>query len=348
MAGKRQHFIPQFLQKGFASRITKSGTFTWVFRRGVVPFNTNIINVGEEGRFYTYDSDTEADDLITKAESEFSDLLHSIREGVASSLSDPRLPRMIAHLEIRTRHLRANLEKLSKFVTSSILDFVEDQDAFADKMKEVFYGNASTWRSRLAKGFSEAGIPPHLLDLFVESAMSEQPTLIDQQKSYFSKFAAALRPLLSNMLTQTAKSNHIEALKQSIAPKEKVEKYRDLIYKILPNTEKEPLILGDSVVLFRVDGVRPYKTYLDANDKLVAVYLPLDSARVLVGARQHHDTLPADLREAIAGCSLEHFIAAENTKANRMLQGAIGTHAALLTQEEIKAVINQVLQEPFH
>lgn len=345
MAGKRQHFIPQFLQKGFASRVTKSGTFTWVFRRGVSPFNTNIINIGEEGRFYTYDSDTEADDLITIAESEFSGLLHSIREGVAASLSDARLPRLIAHLEIRTRHLRANLERLGNSAISDILDFVADEETFAGKMKDGFYRNSPAWRNRLAKGFSEAGVPPHLLDLFVELAMSLGPTLIDQQKSYFSKFVAELRPLLPNMLTQTAKLAHIEALKQSIAPEAKAEKYTNLIYKIIPNMGKEPLILGDSVVLFRVDGVRPYKTYLDANDKLIAVYLPINSAQVLVGAEQHHDTFPTDLCEAIARCSLEHFIATENTEANRVLQGSIGNDASLLPQEEVKTVINQVIQE---
>ena len=345
MAGKRQHFIPQFLQKGFASRITKSGTFTWVFRRGVVPFNTNIINVGEEGRFYAYDSDTEADDLITKAESEFSDLLHSIREGVASSLSDPQLPRMIAHLEVRTRHLRANLERLGNSAISDILDFVADEETFADKMKNGFYRNSPAWRNRLAKGFSEAGVPPHLLDLFVELAMSLGPSLLDQQKPNISKFVEALRPSLPNMLTQTVKSAHIEALKQSIAPEAKVEKYRDLTYEIIPNMGKEPLLLGDSVVLFCVEGARTYKPYLDANDKLVAVYLPIDSTRVLVGAQQHHDTFPADLREAIVRCSLEHFIANENTEANRVLQGVIGTDASLLPHDEAKTIINQVIQE---
>ena len=59
MSGKRQHLIPQFLQEGFASHTSGEKTFTWIYRKGVPPFNSNIINVGVEGWFYTEGQDTE-------------------------------------------------------------------------------------------------------------------------------------------------------------------------------------------------------------------------------------------------------------------------------------------------
>ena len=271
MAGKRQHFIPRFLQKGFASRVTKSGTFTWVFRRGVPPFNTNIINVGEEGHFYTYDSDVEADVLITKAESEFSDLLHSIRGGVASSLSDSRLPQMIAHLEVRTRHLRKSIESVGHAVVSDVFAFVSEEEAFATWMKDAFRRNSPKLREMLVKGFSEKGVPSNLLEPSVRLAMSLGPSFVDQQKPHLSKLVAEFRSLLPDM-TQATKSGHIEALKQGIAPEAKAERYSNLRYDIIHNTGQDPLILGDSLVLFQVDGVKPCKPYLEAKDELVAVY----------------------------------------------------------------------------
>src|SRR5205814_10074769 len=70
MAGVRQHIIPQFLLKGFASRTTSKAAFTWVYRKRAPPFETNIINVTVEGKFYDKDAETSADDLITDLESE--------------------------------------------------------------------------------------------------------------------------------------------------------------------------------------------------------------------------------------------------------------------------------------
>jgi hypothetical protein len=45
MAGKRQHFIPQFIQSGFASHVSGDEIYTWVYRKEAKPFNTNIIKM---------------------------------------------------------------------------------------------------------------------------------------------------------------------------------------------------------------------------------------------------------------------------------------------------------------
>ena len=123
------------------------------------------------------------------------------------------------------------------------------------------------------------------------------PNLIDQQRYEFSRLATVLRPMLQKQLKQSAKSGHIRALNQSPIPEPKVKFYEDLTYSILSNT-KEPLILGDSIVLFHVDGPRSYKSFLEADDILNAVYLPIDSEKVLVGSqRGFTDTQPSLTKE---------------------------------------------------
>src|SRR4030042_6670288 len=102
MSGKRQHFIPQFLQEGFASHKVGDAVFTWVYRKDRPPFNPNIINVGVESLFYTHKQDTLADDLITKAEGPLSVLVEELRNSTPGDISDPRVPELIAHLEFRT------------------------------------------------------------------------------------------------------------------------------------------------------------------------------------------------------------------------------------------------------
>jgi hypothetical protein len=169
------------------------------------------------------------------------------------------------------------------------------------------------------------------------------PYLINQQKAEFSKCAAYLRPLLQNKLKDASKSGHVRALKRTIASELRVRRYEDLSYSVA-NSPDGSLILGDSVVLFSVEGPKPYKAFLDKDDTLTAVYLPIDSGKVLIGTRPGFASLQYDLRAAIARCSLEYFIANEKTSPNESLQEQIGADAWPLTQEELEQIFIEVIQ----
>jgi hypothetical protein len=52
MAGDRQHILPRFLLKGFASRIEGEKIYTWVYPRNSPPVEANIRKVGVEKHFY--------------------------------------------------------------------------------------------------------------------------------------------------------------------------------------------------------------------------------------------------------------------------------------------------------
>ncbi|MEW6746401.1 MAG: DUF4238 domain-containing protein [Planctomycetota bacterium] len=118
MSGKRQHFIPRFLQEGFASHRIGDEVYTWVYRKGSRPFNANITKVGVEGQFYVQGADTSVDDLITDAEARFSTVVRDLRTGVPPTVVQPELPRLLAHLEVRTRHLRQCFLQAAGFLVS--------------------------------------------------------------------------------------------------------------------------------------------------------------------------------------------------------------------------------------
>jgi hypothetical protein len=344
MSGKRQHFIPQFLQEGFASHINREQTFTWMYRKGMPPSNANIINVGVEGRFYTEGQDTEADDLITSAEGTFGALIRNLRAGLSAPLLDPQLPLLIAHLEVRTRHLRENFLQTGEALVSRMLDFLSDDEAFATFLKRRFQNDPSMLRELFAEEFAKHKLPEELLEPIMQGIAPLVPALIDLQRAQFPKLAAMLRSVLPSMLKKAAKSGHTRTLKKSIAPELRVQRYANLPYAVVTAVET-PLILGDSVVLFDVQGPRRYKAFLDRDDTLNAVFLPLDPGRVLVGAGDSFTGVNSGLREAIARCSLEYFIATENSCANDLLKDQIGMDAALLTQAELEAMVNELIQE---
>jgi Protein of unknown function (DUF4238) len=63
MAGERQHFLPRFLLKGFASRQSRQQFYTWVFQKGKEAFETNILNVGLAKNFYTHGVEVDAEQI---------------------------------------------------------------------------------------------------------------------------------------------------------------------------------------------------------------------------------------------------------------------------------------------
>jgi hypothetical protein len=329
------------LQEGFASHKTGGEVFTWVYRKAATPFNSNIINVGVERKFYTTEQDTTADDLITTAEGTFATLIRNLRADIPESLHDSQLPHLIAHLEVRTRHLRETFLQTGELLVSKLLDFLSDEEAFAAYMARRIQNDPSILRQSFAEEFAKRGISKDFLDSVMRLSAPLVPTLVHQQRSEFPKLAAMLRAVMPRILKDAAKSGHIKALKGSIAPEVRVQRYVPLTYTIA-RTAKTPLILGDSVVLFEVDGPRHYKALLDRDDAFNAVFLPLDPERVVIGRREGFNGAPFDLREAIARCSLEYFIAAESSPANELLRDQIGADAYLVEESEMEEILNGI------
>jgi hypothetical protein len=139
------------------------------------------------------------------------------------------------------------------------------------------------------------------------------------------------------------KSGHIGALNRSISPEARAQRYETLTYNVLKVADPS-IILGDSIVLFDVGEPSRYRPFLDKDDVLNAVYLPLDRETVLVGSRKNLFSVDSSLREGIARCSLEFFIATERSHANELLMDQIGADAHLLTQCELELIFNEDMQ----
>ncbi len=108
----------------------------------------------------------------------------------------------------------------------------------------------------------------------------------------------------------------------------------------------EPLLpLGDSMAVFHIDGPRGFRTFTQADESVLAVFLPITPTVVLWGARSDYTLNVAGLPSAIAQCSLEHFIAHERSPQFEGLQAQIGETATLLSNAEIEAMLAEALDE---
>jgi hypothetical protein len=341
MAGKRQHFIPRFLQEGFASHTSGDATFTWVYRRDAKAFNSNIINVGVEAAFYTEGSDTQADDLITEAEGEFAALVRYLKTERPTAISDPRVPLLIAHLEVRTRHLRQSLLQTGELLVSRLLDFMADDAAFTTYLERRFREDPTILREAMVEALRKEALPAALLESMIQLSGHVMPALMARLRDLLPLLSKNLRSSLPAALKSAAKSGHIRGLKETLSPELRVQQYRALNYAMAESTES--LVLGDSAILLRVAGEREYKPLLEKKDTLRTVILPLAPRLALVGASDGNHNMPAETRRALARCSLEYFIADEHSDGNVQLQKEIGMDAALLSQAQLEEIVSDLL-----
>lgn len=345
MAGKRQHFIPQFIQKGFASHVVGDEVFTWVYRKGAKAFNANIKNVGVEGFFYSEDNDSALDDTITVAEGAFSQLVNKLRKDSAVSLSDSvQVAQLFAHLEVRTRYLRQSFFATGNHLFNELMVFLSDPASCESYFRRKIKNDPSLIRDFLSDELCKRGLPQEaipmlmrLRGLLIERAM---PSMVEQM----AQMAAYFRAEMPTKLKEASKSGHIKALTQTIAPNVKVYRYETLNFKV-EVSEETGLPLGDSAVLFHVDAAREFKPFIEKDDVLVAVILPISSTQVLVGSEKDYKIDLSVLPHAIAVSSLEYFIVSEASPENEDLSTFISENAHLLTMSQIEKLIDKIVHE---
>ena len=343
MSGKRQHTIPQFLLKGFS--VPKNGGksfFCRVFKRNTESYKANIINVGVQSYFYCSNHISDIDATITKLESDFARLLSRIKRGEQSALSSPQLSEMLVHLEMRTRNMRETMSQATGALLDRISDHLSEEKNCKAWMKKFMRSNSEDLRKMITEQLQTSGLPAEFDEPVRMLIHRFSPDAIEQRSTMES--FANWESGLNQFVHDTIKSRHLQSLDNPAMRQERLEKYQSLFYTVLP-AANPPVILGDSIVLFQVAGQPCYKNHVSPDDDLIAIYLPLDSNNVLVGASERQHFLPDNLCEATARCSLEFFVATENTDVLKTLQPYIGTEANLISDKEIKQRADDILFE---
>lgn len=99
-------------------------------------------------------------------------------------------------------------------------------------------------------------------------------------------------------------------------------------------------------MLFNTAGKRKFKPFLDKNDELIAVILPLSPNQYLIGSNYELDVEQySDLALEIARCSFDYFISSKNTDRARNHQSEIGTNSHWLQPQEIHKIFAESLDK---
>ncbi len=255
MSGKRQHFMPRFLQRGFVSHTSDGEFFTWLRRKNSRPLNTNLKNAGVEGFFYSHDHCTKLDEAITQFEGSACHLISALRDGLPLP-SDPSIvPSLLAHLEMRTRHVRQSFLGAGNYLIDELMKFVSNEDAFGKYFRRAMQQDPSIMREALVKEMYKHGISTEYLPTFTKLSEQLLETMLPMLTSQMSEFAEEFRRSAPAKLKDSAKLGQIKAMQRSLAPMSKVERFASLTFDVVA-LDGAPIVLGDSIVIFQVESER--------------------------------------------------------------------------------------------
>ncbi|HKO96804.1 MAG TPA: DUF4238 domain-containing protein [Pyrinomonadaceae bacterium] len=342
MSGKRQHILPRFLQKGFASRIQDEKIFTYVYRKGGTHFETTLENVGLENYFYGKAGETSADEEITKIEGGYSQLTNALRcEPDGTRVADLRVADFVAHLTIRTKQLREFFRESGEYLLDEITAYLSSPE----HMRRLLLSNPELMRHELTKNLEGIAVPKAYKDFLIQLVEENAQEIVNLYMSDLQDTIEALTAQMRSMLPKAVKDGHIKTLAEHPAPEPRAEEYRSLNWFIRETSK--PLVLGDIGCLFETGGARRYKPLNDKGDKLLNIYLPLSSTKLLLGTAYSAPSLVdvGQINKATAKCSYEYFISGGSGSNNDSLMASIGEWAGILTTEEREQLRKEIFQD---
>jgi Protein of unknown function (DUF4238) len=337
MAGIRQHYLPQFLQRSFANE----AGLTWLFRKNERGLRTSTRNIGVERTFYTKPGDTAVDEAITTAEADFSRLVSDLRTGPPRKVSSNHLPNLFAHLEVRSRHLRQSFLRASKSLCSMTVPILNDTEKLQRLLVRHISNDPEQFEQLARDSLREKGLPESAYKALTQTVSQSLPQILQELAPELEHASATILKALPKTLGDSIKNSHNNALRQTIAPEQRVRQYETLAFRV-EDIPGETMILGDCGPLFYVEGSKPFKAITEKSDITLAGILPISPKRLLIGESRPYYVEPSTIRTAIARCSLEFFIAVENLDVNTELAKLIGLDAAPLTDKEIEDIVDEV------
>ncbi len=262
MAGIRQHILPRFLLKGFASRVQDRKIFTCVYRKGGPQFETTIENVGLEKHFYGKVGEISADEEITQLESGYARLIDELRsEPDGARAGSKQVSDFVAHLTIRTKQLREFFRESAEYLIDQITLYLSNPS----NLKKLLLSKPELMQEELQKTLKDIPVPQAYKDFLIEFVQLNAQEIVDEHMPDLQTTLQELIAQMRGLLPNAVRDGHIKSLAKHPAPETRSEGYQSLNWFV--REVAEPLILGDIGCLFEIAGERRFKPF---DDKLHA------------------------------------------------------------------------------
>lgn len=304
MAGKRQHFIPQFLQRGWVDNPTESTPKIKTYMVGKSPFIQPVANAAAENKFYENQNGVSADDEMTELEGkEIAPRLNSLRDGPLRDVSTSEAGVIINHFATRTKNFRLFISDMFYSSLSELAVQLINKESLNQQLKTCF-DHPEVQAALLRK----AGKDERSIQQIISHPLGREKiaSLIPQ-----GSFEQAYQDIHSH-LNSISEPGFIEdifitAYKEILTkPSDWKAMLKGVQFRVVESPV--PLLLGDSCCIFeQSDGGW---TAFPERETLLRVWLPISRHRGLWGFKRKSHSTPnfETLNHASSNCAHSFFL----------------------------------------
>jgi len=348
----RQHYIPRFLLKGFASREKNDEKYTYVFTKDAKAYETNIINIGIEKYFYNSQNNHKTDDAVTVYEDKHVPFVSDLRTlNETTKVDSQKSLAFIVHMFKRTKHTRESIAEFQKnafnVIQNSFSSGANSQQRFAHFLKTNRDDIAELMKEKLSKQYW------HLSSIQLDAQIQIQLGKIikdpSQAPQEFFTFFQEVFNRLKNDAPEISKLGQNSALLN--------EKVKDNYFRLENSFEwrvffsdSPNYILGDVGPIGRSKSENDYKTLIPKGQNLEEIVLPISDKHLLVGG--YPKNFPSEynansINKAIASLSKFFFVSTRNNEKIEELVSIIGSSADAFDDNDRTKMYHKIEREWF-
>lgn len=341
LAGRKQHYLPQYLLRGFEASRTGKMSQVVVNKKGTPAYKTSTEGVAAKRDFYSQPGDgvtDTLDDVITDFErTTFNPFLDRVRAALPNEPVDSEdAASAVVHLTIRAAHLRGSFAHLMRTMVTRFDEILSDPE----RVRELLGVDSTSQKSLLTEEIRRtfdalpmAALPAKDRVIFEKMARFRVREKLDAQ---MPKSAPIMRDYLSmleqgipNMVVQ----GHTTALEQSLVPTARLDALKKLCWRVLAVESPSHFVLPDCAAVAGTPSGRLQPAAMSSNEEISWVAMPLSATQVLVGYAGREPPMLSNLNENFAKCSLEFFVSSTLQADIEALTTHIGEALELATHD---------------
>ena len=313
MSGRKQHYLPQFLQRPFSHRVVKDNHYVHVHEQRT-HYSPSTTGVGAKRDFYSSTQDTRADDNITKEESSLVQIIDQIiqRKQLGAS-SDTAM--LFSSLSIRTLKMRNAMADLAPTMFA-VLRQKSSAEEWAEEAIEKQINDHVWIDAQIDEQLRGLG----RIDRNKRAAMkvmlkSQLKKELEQNKSKLLDDFNDLAQVTFDSLEAQAAEIADTAFSKIFVESSSLEKRNALFEKFgfsLLETSSELFVLGDCAVAALDSEGTPRIAMSDLNEGVVLkqIFLPISPQLLIYGTRDSNAVIPndADINKLSVALSNRFFI----------------------------------------
>ena len=264
-------------------------------------------------------------------------MVDALRQGQSVESHIPQIPAFVAHLMIRTKHVRSGMRSASQI--------------FFDKTQEnIGKGSRQRFKNQVKKALRKELRGGKFGELMKQLPKIQQRKAKEILKKTLREIdvrpylADAFRDVRQDIdLVQLTTGAHLKVLSQNIVPQPRVDRMAHLRWELIRRSRRT-FILGDSVVIGAFQGVEGLHSLFNVIGPIELVIVPLSDSLCVAGRSTVEITLPdpGQINLASAEVSREFFVASQASEQEIGYHHRLGTRADIISERDVSEALRDL------